>query len=228
MKSLIVLSAATGLLASTVQAAEFASTPQGDLPVRSYEITITNITQGLDFTPIIVATHSQRARLFRLGEAPSDALADLAEGGATGGVEMMLEEMGDLVLDIQTSEGGLIGPGDSVTVTVDATVYHNRLSLAGMLLPTNDTFVAVDAFKLPNKRSGTLALAYDAGSEENDELCMNIPGPYCGGTPFSTGLAEGYVHISSGIHGNADLSSDAYDWRNPVAMISVRKISSAD
>ena len=95
-----------------------------------------------------------------------------------------------------------------------------------MLLPTNDTFVAVNSMSLPKRASSglALALAYDAGSEENDELCVNIPGPHCGGSPFSAGLAEGYVHISRGISGEGDLYASDYDWRNPVAHVSIRRV----
>jgi hypothetical protein len=77
---------------------------------------------------------------------------------------------------------------------------------------------------LPKKNASALALAYDAGSEMNDELCSNIPGPQCGGAPFSMGLAEGYVHISRGISGEGDLAASAYDWRNPVARVSVSRM----
>jgi len=74
------------------------------------------------------------------------------------------------------------------------------------------------------KSAGRLAMAFDAGSEMNDELCMHIPGPHCGGMPFSPGLAEGYVHISRGISDEGDLAASAYDWRNPVAHISVSRM----
>jgi len=42
------------------------------------------------------------------------------------------------------------------------------------------------------------------------------------GSPFSEGLAEGFVHISRGISGEADLLASDYDWRNPVARVTVR------
>ena len=128
---------------------------------------------------------------------------------------------------VLTADGNpLINPGESVTVYISGSKDFNRLSLAGMLLPTNDTFVAVNSMPLSNKASSGLALAYDAGSEMNDELCANIPGPQCGGAgvPFSPGLAEGFVHISRGISGEGDLAVSAYDWRNPVAHVSVSRM----
>ena len=69
---------------------------------------------------------------------------------------------------------------------------------------------------------------FDAGSEPNDELCKNIPGPTCDGMGLSPGDNdgdEGYVHIHRGMHGIGDLAADVYDWRNPVAKITVTRVS---
>jgi hypothetical protein len=195
----------------------------------TYAVTITNITAGQSFTPLLVATHTPDVSFFELGMAPSAELADLAEGGATGGLQAVLDGMPEYVMETAisgiTPDGDpLIGPGESVTVYVSGDKNYDRLSLAGMLLPTNDSFVAVDSMALPKKSSTNFARAYDAGSEMNDELCVSIPGPHCGGAPFSPGLAEGYVHISRGISGEGDLSASAYDWRNPVAQVSVTRM----
>jgi len=194
---------------------------------RTFAVTITNITSTQVFTPVLVATHTAGASFFELGSPPSGELADLAEGGATGGLKALLDSLPQYVMDTNTSgmtpDGNpLINPGESVTVYITGNRDYDRLSLAGMLLPTNDTFVAVDSLKLPRNHTATMALAYDAGSEMNDELCVNIPGPQCGGSPFSAGLAEGYVHISRGISGEGDLAASDYDWRNPVARVAVR------
>ena len=196
---------------------------------RTYAVTITNITSGQAFTPVLVATHKAEASFFELGAAPSPELADLAEGGATSGLQMLLNGLPEFVMDTNTSgitpDGNpLINAGESVTVYITGNRDYNRLSLAGMLLPTNDTFVAVNSMPLPRRYAAGMALAYDAGSEKNDELCANIPGPQCGGMgeAFSDGLYEGFVHISRGISGEGDLNASDYDWRNPVARVTVR------
>ena len=67
---------------------------------------------------------------------------------------------------------------------------------------------------------------YDAGSEPNDEDCDNIPGPVCGGEGASPDEGgEGFVHIQAGIHGIADLDPAERDWRNPVAEVTIRRVS---
>lgn len=232
MKTLKMLVVSTLLMTSTTFADDNGKHKgQGNPQLHNYEITITNLTQGQSFTPILAATHTGDISFFRLGAAPSQDMADLAEGGATAGLQSYLEGMPDKVLDITGTDMGLIGPGEHRTVSLYGDKNYNRLSFAGMLLPSNDSFVAVSSMPLPRHAGGRLALAYDAGSETNDELCANIPGPQCAainggmmGEAFSMGLAEGYVHISRGISGEGDLSAATYDWRNPVAHISVRRM----
>ena len=190
----------------------------------TYEVTITNITKGQIFTPILAATHTGRVAIFELGEAASDALATVAESGDTSKLNAALSGSNQ-VADIQ-SVGGLIGPGESATIEISAPYRVRKLSLAGMLIPTNDALVALRSVNLPGfKRQRTFfARSYDAGSENNDELCASIPGPptLCNGEGVSAADGEGFVHIHSGIHGIGDLNPSERDWNDPVARIKVK------
>jgi hypothetical protein len=200
----------------------------GDYGARSYAVTVTNITPGQTFTPLLLATHSQRIRYFELGDAASMELATIAESGNIAPLDALLQSLPKRVYATANSAGllpnGLLGPGQSVTVEISARGYFNRLSLAGMLIPTNDSFVALDSVALPVGEASYFVPAYDAGSEFNDELCANIPGPVCGGAGLSDEDGEGYVHISGGIHGIGDLEASSYDWKNPVAKITIRRV----
>lgn len=189
----------------------------------SYEVTITNLTRAQVFTPIIVASHRKGVQLFELGEAASAELSALAEGGDVAPLTTTLEA-NHRVIDVENS-GALLMPGKSVTVTVSAKHGANRISLASMLIPTNDSFISLNNVKAPKKGRSIVYFSpgYDAGSELNDESCLNIPGPVCGGEGGSPGAGgEGYVHISGGIQGIADLAADTYDWRNPTARIVIK------
>ena len=95
-----------------------------------------------------------------------------------------------------------------------------------MLLPTNDSFVALNRVRLPRYGKATyFARGYDAGSEPNDEWCANIPGPVCGGAGASPEAGgEGFVHVANGIHGIGDLDAAVYDWRNPVAKVVIKAV----
>jgi hypothetical protein len=184
-----------------------------------YSVTITNITKGTLFTPILVVTHKPGHPIFKLGEAASEELAKLAEGGDTMPLQHKLMASGMSYDAVST--GAPLMPGDSVTVEVKAKHRFNHISLAAMLLPTNDGFIAINGMRLPFRSSTTVIPGYDAGSEMNDELCASIPGPQCGGEGFNMEDGEGYVYIHSGIQGGADLSPNAYDWKNPVATVKI-------
>lgn len=202
-------------------------------PLVKYEVTITNITQGQTFTPFLVTTHKSSIALFELGSPASAELEILAEGGDTGPLAGVLEGVGRAVRDIRRGEGLLV-PGASVSFTIKGDPRRDTLSLAAMLIPTNDTFVALDTVRLPYAGTATyMARAYDAGTEANDQSCGNIPGPRCGGeghSPVPGPDDEGFVHVSNGFHELGETDPDGfevlgpaiYDWRNPVAFVTVK------
>jgi hypothetical protein len=192
---------------------------------------VTNLTRGQQFTPILVASHREGVRLFNLGEAASSQLATLAEEGNTAPLAALLMA-NPAVRDVESSSG-LTDPGKSVTLTVDAPGAFDHISIAAMLIPTNDAFFAINGVEGPrgNKELTLFSPAYDSGSERNDELCASIPGPLfmeCnngpGGGGMPSGGEEGFVHIHAGIHGIGNLMPARRDWRNPVARIIIRRV----
>ena len=191
----------------------------------AYEVTVTNITQGEIFTPVIAASHTRGIKLFELGHAASTELAMLAEGGDTAPISELLINEGahDVVV-----ASDVLPPGGSVTLTVDTRGRSQYVSVASMLVPSNDAFFAVNGVAGPRgHQTHTLfSPAYDAGSETNDELCVNIPGPpfICAGEGFNVADGEGYVHIHPGIQGVGDLVAAQHNWHNPVAKITIRFI----
>ncbi len=191
----------------------------------TYNLTVTNLTVGESFTPFLVASHRDaNDLLFSAGGAPSDALAALAEGGDTGPLQTILDA--DERVNATTTSAGLLDPGRSLTIPIVVRPGGDHISLAAMLIPTNDGFVSLQNVNVPSGRHAKTfyAPAYDAGSEPNDELCVSIPGPVCGGAGGSPGVSgEGFVHIHSGIHGIADLIAAERDWRNPVAKIVIER-----
>ncbi len=193
-----------------------------------YSVTVTNLTRAQAFTPILVASHRKGVQLFETGAAASHELSLLAEGGDVAPLTAVLKA-NYKVRDV-THSAGLLQPGQTTTITVSAS-HARYISLASMLIPTNDSFIALNGVKAPkgNARAVYYSVAYDAGSEPNDESCRHIPGPVCGGEGASPGAGgEGYVHISRGIAGVGDLDSATYDWKNPVAKIVIQRIKTED
>jgi hypothetical protein len=195
-----------------------------------FEVTITNLTRGQQFTPILVASHKSNVKLFELGKPASTGLAILAEEGNTAPLVAALAALpgtGQVV-----TGSGLTNPGASTTLVVEGRRGFGFFSVTAMLIPTNDGFLAINGAPLPRGKDAlTLTSpAYDSGSERNDELCASIPGPLfaeCGGSgggAAPAGEEEGYVHIHAGIHGIGNFLAATRDWRNPVALITVRRM----
>ena len=195
----------------------------------SYEVTITNLTRGQQFTPILVVTHRSNVKLFELGSPASAELETLAEEGNTAPLTTLLRAT-EGVFDVNASVG-LLDPGASVTVQIRSAWRFGWFSVTSMLIPTNDAFFAVNGARLPVFRRSltSMATAYDAGGEPNDELCASIPGPFfeecgAGGGGGDPEGGEGYVHVHAGMHGIGDMKASMRDWRNPVAKVSVRQL----
>jgi hypothetical protein len=211
----------------------------GTAVAAKWHVQITNVTPGQTFTPILVATHYGSSGIPTLGAPASDGLAMLAEGGDTG-------PLGDEILASKprgTDVSTLLGPTEGLTGPVQSaeTYVHvrpgQRLTLAAMLIPTNDTFFAINSVFLPvHGETVVYALGYDAGSEANSQSCADMPGPRCpGGVGYSPGANagdEGFVHVSNGFHdlgsapmGDPEILKPAqYTWNNPVAVVTIRRV----
>ncbi len=226
----------TKLLSSIVLLATAASSQAAEL-----DITVTNLTQGIHYTPLIIAAHSADATIFRSGEMASSQLQALAEGGDISGMSSLLATVSADI--IENPAAGLLAPGMNTMTTMMTSDGNNYLSIAAMLLPTNDGFVGLDSWMIPTE-AGTYSFtlnAYDAGTEANDEIVNGGGAPGTPGIPAApggnagmgaTGLttmeANSYVHIHSGNLGDDDLSAGKSDldntvhrWLNPVAKVTV-------
>lgn len=208
------------------------------------EVSVQNLTQGMYYTPLIVAAHSNSVALYQLGETASTELQAMAEGGSIAGLATMLNGAGADVVENPAS--GLLGPTQTTVAMLDDTASGNMyLSIAGMMLPTNDGFVALNSWKIPTE-AGTYSFylnAYDAGTEANDELVsatggapgnLGMPNPppvmnaNTGGSGVTTIENNPYVHIHRGnlgdddaTAGKSDVDNTVHRWLNPVAKVTV-------
>lgn len=185
-----------------------------------YQVTVTNLTSGMHFTPLIASAHSPEVAMFQPGHTASTELQAIAEGGNVAPMAALLESVGASV----TTGDGLLAPGATTTLMLtDAGNDDNTvLSIAGMLLPTNDGFVGLNSVHLPmGSGSATMswtANGYDAGTEANNELVgsgapgeAGFPAPApivatgtgVGGSGVP-GNAEGFVHIHRNVLGDLD------------------------
>ena len=165
----------------------------------------------------------------------------MAEGGALTGLQAESGSIGAIMATANTSP---LAPGATVSVTTFDTGSNTELTLAGMILPSNDGFAGLDAWTIPTT-AGTYTIminAYDAGTEANDELLTPMSGaPGVLGIPAAPGMDSGTggtgvtleetnqtVHIHRGVIGDtsdldgaSDLDSRIHRWLNPVAKVVV-------
>jgi len=201
-----------------------ADTPSAAGP-QLFEVTITNLTATQIISAPIVTSHSDATRMFAPGMAASMELQALAEDGDNSSLAMSMGA--DIeVLDVVTYPGNIL-PGSSMTMNVTMDAFHRTLSMAGMLVTTNDAFFGIDGVTMGNGVDSAVFFApvFDSGTEANSEDGMYIPGPPFGnGGSHDPAMAEGFIHLSSGIHGGSSLAPAAWDWGSSAARIEVRRL----
>ena len=122
-------------------------------------------------------------------------------------------------------------PGATVTTTVTASSAMGYLSLATMLVQTNDGIVLGNSLPLfdedGNARSFTMDLiSYDAGTEDNNELATHVPGPPFGGMDRAP-TEGGVISPHPGIAGTADVGA-AFGWTEPTASVTVTPVTAPE
>ena len=186
---------------------------------RTWDVTITNMTPpgSQPLSPPLFVVHSNRADIWGVGEIATHPLAAIAEDANNAPAETAFAQLTG-VSDVFTGAGGPIPPGASRTYEVETTGHANRLSVLTMLVNTNDAFTGLDSLRV--RETTRMTVAYDAGSEVNNEEIAFIPGPCCG-HPFVREPEGQLIGMHEGITGRGDLDPDVYDWPGAAARIEI-------
>ena len=211
--------------------------------MRTYMVTIANVTAGQPFSPPAAATHKKGFRMFRVGKKASPELELIAEDGKQG--PMVTLFMNSKKVTNVVDVGVPLLPAVTSNVTFSSVVSFeimarrgDRLSIATMLICTNDGFTGLDAVKLPKKGSVVYWLqAYDGGTEDNTEMGTDIVDACSGLGP--TGLPgdpngnendavatspQKKITMHPGIHGGGDLTVSDHGWSGAVAKVTVTRL----
>lgn len=205
-------------------------------------LTLTNLTQAINFTPVIAASHDMNSSIFHVAQAATTELTALAEGGNIALLSKLLNAANADV--IENPAAGLLAAAKTTHFNLSNSAGNDYLSIAAMMLPTNDGFVGLDSWQIPTK-AGTYTVylnAYDAGTEANNELIVDSSGaPGTPGIPAAPGGDAGSngsgvmdtqsnsnIHIHPGVLGDTDLNAGISDldsrvhrWLNPVAKLTI-------
>lgn len=195
-----------------------------------WRVTVENLTPSgpgvpgsQPLSPPLFAVHSGKVDVWSVGEIASHGVAAIAEDANNGVLESALDGFPG-VRTVFTGAGGPIPSGASRTYVVETSGRHNRLTVLTMLVNTNDAFTGLDALHVRGGGTTLYRMAYDAGSERNNELQAYIPGPCCG-NPFVRDPEGAVVRMHHGITGAGDLDPALYGWSGPVAKITLERAS---
>jgi hypothetical protein len=207
-----------------------------------FNVRIINLTNGIYYTPFLVAAHPAGTSIFTVAQPASANLQAMAEGGDISGLVADLDGLGATIAE--NPAGGLLAPASETSVDLNTDGTSNELlTIVSMLLPTNDAFAGLNAVPIPTE-PGTYVFdvpAYDAGTEANDELLTGGGAPGAPGMPADPGGLTGTggtgaaaadanpnVHIHRGslgdldaMGGTSDLDSTVHRWLNPVIRVVV-------
>lgn len=189
-----------------------------------YKVEVVNLTKGQLMTPPVAVVHHPNFSLFKLGEAASAGLQELAKDGETDPLGAELDA-NNLVLN-HTVGSGVIDPGATQELTFPALPWAH-VSLASMLATTNDAFVGLRGLPLDmpvHTKKEMLLYVYDAGAETNNESCAYIPGPPCNNPDQDTAENEGFVHLHPGLTFVGDLDPIEHAFASIAAKVVVTRV----
>jgi Spondin_N len=197
----------------------------------TYRVTVENLTENQTLTPAVVASHESSYRLFSRNRQASNGLQQLAENG---GVPVLVDELAatGAVRDVAVAGSEPIAPGQRASVLITTTARADRISVAAMLICTNDGFASVSgaAAYSPSGVVTKYGSAYDAGTEINTQAFADLVPPcsnFTSGTGMSNpALAEnGTVKHHPGITDDGDLSPETHGWEDPVIKVTIERVA---
>lgn len=188
---------------------------------KNYRVTITNATANHLITPPLIVIHNRHFKLFEVATPASEGLATQAE---TGSPAIIAGEVDGArgVYKIVTGDAPIF-PGSKASFDIRAP-KNAKISMTAMLATSNDAFTAISSKALPRRSVRYISETYDAGSEENNEICDYIPGPPCGGDNFGSDNGEGFITVHKGISGVGDLIPADLDWRGATSIVTITRI----
>ena len=200
-----------------------------------YSVTIENLS-GQPFSPPVVATHQGTLYMFNERGPASAELEAIAEDGNQIPMFNLFsnDKQVTKVIDIGTP----LAPKKATTFRI-MTRPGDRLSLATMMICTNDGFTGLNRVRLPQRGAKIIGIAgYDAGTEDNTELSADIvdacsalgPVSLSGDPDGNENKAvdtdpPGLIQRHPNVQGVGDLTVADHGWTDPVAKITITRVA---
>jgi len=233
MRRLALVSVLTALVCTALAGSAMAAS------TKTWHVKVTNLTTHQPMSAPVWAVHNKKLHLWRKGQLASSALIPIAEDAVVAPMVGYLTGNKNVfdfgVEGLGTTPPTPILPGASREFDVNSKGGARYLSMAWMLVNTNDAFTGTDSYALDQgtkkkKHGGHAAafktrtlnlIAYDAGSENNNQSCAFIPGPTCNSHNVRDPSAQP-IAKHPGITGG-DIAADAWDTSSPVATVEITR-----
>lgn len=200
---------------------------------KAFKVEVKNNTNSQPLSPLVALSHNENYQLFKVGMPASIELEHLAEGGNNNPLVVSKESNKNIYNTFSSTE--VIPPGGTGTIILSSiSNEENYLSIASMLVNTNDAFIGETGIYISYLKVGESitinAPVWDTGTEANSELAATIPGPVGSGEGFNAVRDDNnQVVIHPGVISNDDgLTSSALDtnfrFLNPGAVILITRI----
>ena len=189
-----------------------------------FEVSVINLTAGQPFSPVTVLAHNSEYKMFAMGATASLALEIMAEGG----------DNSKLLATVSNSVAGegVLTPGSTEKLSI-ALDNADQLTITGMLVQTNDTFLAYQGIDISGLKVNDVwkseIRAYDAGTEKNTESAATVPAQKGEGFNAERDDFANFVSISSGVVTQADglatsALSEMQRFDNGVAFVKITRV----
>ncbi len=202
--------------------------------MKTYKVTISNVTANQPLSPATLVIHKSGYQLFQAGHKASVALEKLAEGGSN--TELLEQANKNNAVLAKASGTGIIPPGSSESIELSVNNSADfMLSVATMLVNTNDAFAGKTTTKIANLSKGASLNMHipiwDSGTEANSEAANTIPGPAGGGEGFNKNREDdvNFIAIHQGVVTHADgfmtsALDESHRFTNPGAMLRIERV----
>jgi hypothetical protein len=224
------------LLALTTALAALGVAATAQAAPKTWHVKVTNLTEQQPMSPPVWAVHDKKIDIWSRGELASSGVLPIVEDAVAGPLLTYLASNSHVRASrAETGDpAGPIPPGASREFDVTSNGRDRYLSMLWMLVRTNDAFTGLDSYTLDrgkrkrrgrksgSNRTRTIELrAYDAGTENNNQLCAYIPGPPCN-MPGVRDATAAAIAAHPGITGG-DIAAYAWDTSEPVATVEITR-----
>ncbi len=207
---------------------------QGIARPRTLVIRLDNLTPTQPLTPAVLFTHAAGADFVEAGQVMGVGFRYVAEDGNNEPLIAELQE-NSAVYYIVEMGNRQVHPLGYNEVDIEAP-EGARLTLVSMLSCTNDGFITLDSWTVPDGEAADFGVhvmelsSLDAGSEENTERSIDIVDP-CRGAGRSLEQAQDdgnnrvptseVIRPHPGLFGIGSYPKADYEWSDPVGRLTI-------